>query len=219
MLQAQQSWIRTLWPNGLERVKEWLENPPSLLIMFKLSFRSLIPFMSRIENVLFDELYLKQNSVRIFHILVMIERIQAMRNIPIQPFSPSLIFFYSPLLLSFQFGYCVIVIVSAVSFGALVDLLSSTMTEGMTTRYKALEDSISKIADQLQSQNAIISKFDTVMSIVQQHSESIAQNFFVCEGILKSISTQQTIMTDMMHKLSRLEKQPTPPLLPTPTIP
>ena len=93
------------------------------------------------------------------------------------------------------------------------------MTEGMTTRYKALEDSISKIADQLQLQNAIISKFDTVMSTFQQHSESIAQNFSICEGIQKSVSAQQIVITDMMHKLSHLEKQPTPPLLPTPTIP
>ena len=93
------------------------------------------------------------------------------------------------------------------------------MTEGMTTRYKALEDSIAKIADQLQTQNAIVCKFETMMSTVQQHSESIGQNFSVCEGIQKSLSTQQTVMTDMMHKLSRLEKQPMPPpLLPTPTI-
>ena len=93
------------------------------------------------------------------------------------------------------------------------------MTEGMTTHYKALEDSISKIADQLQTRSAIISKFETVMSTVQQHSESIAQNFSICEDIQKSLSAQQTVMTDIMHKLSRLEKQPIPrPLLPTPTI-
>ena len=57
-----------------------------------------------------------------------------------------------------------------VSFGAFIALLSSAMIEGMTTRYKALEDSISKIADQLQTQNVIISKFETVMFTVQQHS-------------------------------------------------
>ena len=52
---------------------------------------------------------------------------------------------------------------------------------------------------------------------MQQHSDAIAENCSLCEGIQKSLSAQQTVLSDMMQKLSRLEKQPTSPLLlPTP---
>ena len=86
------------------------------------------------------------------------------------------------------------------------------MTESMTTRYKALEDAITQLQDQLQQQDSVISKFDSLITTVHQHSESITQNFSLCENIQKTLS-------EMMLKLNRMEKQPlNPPLLPTPSF-
>ena len=91
------------------------------------------------------------------------------------------------------------------------------MAKGMTTRSKALEETLSKVSEQLQSHTTSISQFDFVLPTVQQHSDAIAKTSSLCEGIQKSLSAQQTVLADMLQKLARLEKQPaTPPLLPTP---
>lgn len=47
---------------------------------------------------------------------------------------------------------------------------------------------------------------------VQQHSE-------LFDTIQKSLATQQTVMSDMMLKLSKLERGNYPPLLPSPPMP
>ncbi|GKC81288.1 hypothetical protein Tco_1137005, partial [Tanacetum coccineum] len=47
------------------------------------------------------------------------------------------------------------------------------MTEGMATRYKALKDQITRLADTISQQTSIISQIPTMVACVKQNSESI----------------------------------------------
>ena len=118
MLQAQ--------PNGLERVREWPKNPPSSLIMSRLtlqfnSFSSICGMFHlmncTVNRILLEFCYIGNDS----------NEARDQKNIPIQsfslPFSLSLIFSYSPLLFSFKFGYSVIFLVSVVSYVSKIFLV------------------------------------------------------------------------------------------------
>ncbi|XP_039129157.1 uncharacterized protein LOC120265351 [Dioscorea cayenensis subsp. rotundata] len=82
------------------------------------------------------------------------------------------------------------------------------MTEGMTTRSRAMEDHIYLLNER---QDSLLAKMEDLCISVQQHTE-------LFDSIQKSLSTQQTVMADMMFKLSKIERGLSPPLLPSPPI-
>lgn len=74
------------------------------------------------------------------------------------------------------------------------------MTDGMMTRSRAIEEQLAVISEQLASFGAT----------VQQHTDTF-------ETVQKHLTSQQTVMADILVKLAKLDKPtPTPPLLPLP---
>lgn len=82
------------------------------------------------------------------------------------------------------------------------------MTEGMTTRSQDMEDSIHLLSE---CHDSLLAKMEDLCGSVQQHAE-------LFDTIQKSLATQQTVMFDMMFKLSKIERGPSPPLLPSPPV-
>ncbi|XP_039127559.1 uncharacterized protein LOC120263664 [Dioscorea cayenensis subsp. rotundata] len=82
------------------------------------------------------------------------------------------------------------------------------MTEGMTTRSRVVEESIHHLNDR---QDALLAKMEDLCGSVQQYAE-------LFDTIQKSLATQQTVMSDMMFKLSKIERGPPPPLLSSPPV-
>ncbi|GKB38249.1 retrotransposon gag protein [Tanacetum coccineum] len=87
------------------------------------------------------------------------------------------------------------------------------MGEGSVTRYKALEESLHKLTNQLNQQPISLFKIESIGSTVERHSEALDKSFTLYTDLQKSLS-------DITHQLARLEKQPLhqppPPLLPNP---
>ncbi|GKC24531.1 hypothetical protein Tco_1026681 [Tanacetum coccineum] len=112
---------------------------------------------------------------------------------PYQILSSSFLHIYLPLFHSFT----VIVLVASL-------VLSSSlliMGEGSVTRYKALEESLHKLTDQLNQQSISLSKMESIGSTVERHSEALDKSFTLYTDLHKSLS-------DITHQLARLEKQP-----------
>lgn len=80
------------------------------------------------------------------------------------------------------------------------------MTEGMMTRTRAIEETISQL---IERHDALLAKMENLCGSGQQHAD-------LFDTIQKSLATQQTVMTDMMFKLSKIERGASPPLLPSP---
>ena len=94
------------------------------------------------------------------------------------------------------------------------------MTEGMITRGRALDEQLTSIAEQLSRHDAIFTKLDTVCTTVQQHSDNFDNIHKSFDSLHRSLASQQTVMADLMVKISKLETTTTsPPLLPLPTTP
>ena len=105
------------------------------------------------------------------------------------------------------------------------------------TRARAMEDQLASMAEHLARHESVISKLDALCSTVQQHSDSFdlmrkthTEAFDLMrkthtksfDFLRNSLSAQQTIMADMMHKLQQFDKSPAssstqPLLLPLPT--
>lgn len=79
----------------------------------------------------------------------------------------------------------------------------------MQTRQKAMDEQISKLAEQVTQQQ---SNYEQILATVQKHSEHISKNLSLTEAIQHSLA-------EINYKLNKLEKQPvnTPSLLPKPT--
>lgn len=84
------------------------------------------------------------------------------------------------------------------------------MSEGMTTRSRALDDQFTTLNDR---HDNLLSRLEAVCTTIQQHSDTF-------ELVQKSLAAQQTVMADLMVKVSRLDRLPPPtPLLPSPPNP
>lgn len=91
------------------------------------------------------------------------------------------------------------------------------MTDGIRTRSRVMEEQLTAINER---QDAMMTQMESLCSSVHQHAE-------LFETVQKSLAAQQSVMTDLMVKLTRLERpNPTalllpssaPPLLPSPPI-
>lgn len=78
------------------------------------------------------------------------------------------------------------------------------MIDGMTTCSKALDEQLSKIADQLSNHDSILCKLDFLCSIIQYHPNTF-------DMIQESLYSQQMVMENMIVMLAKLEKQPIQP--------
>ena len=84
------------------------------------------------------------------------------------------------------------------------------MTEGIRTRSRAMEEQLALINER---QDLLVNKLETLCSSVDQHTE-------LFETMQENMASQQAVMTDIMVKLTRLERpNPSPPLLATPPSP
>lgn len=70
------------------------------------------------------------------------------------------------------------------------------MTEGTITRSRALDDQLSRISD---CNDTLMARMDHLSTSVHQHEE-------LSESLQKSMVAQQTVMSEMMLKLSKLER-------------
>ncbi|KAK9121318.1 hypothetical protein Syun_018935 [Stephania yunnanensis] len=82
------------------------------------------------------------------------------------------------------------------------------MTDGMTTRVKAIDEAISKLQEQVRLQ---ASTHEQNQATFHQQYEVFARMTSFCDSI-------QTTVTEMLQRMNVLEKQPTSPTASTTTL-
>lgn len=87
----------------------------------------------------------------------------------------------------------------------VLSLIPAPMTEGMRTRSRAMEDHIHLLNER---HDSLFAKMEDLYGSVQQHVE-------LFDTIQKSLATLQIVMTDMIFKPSKMERGPSPSLLPS----
>lgn len=83
------------------------------------------------------------------------------------------------------------------------------MTDATKTRSRVMEEQMAALTDR---HDSMMAKVDTLCTSLHQQAELV-------ETMQKSLALQQSVMTDLMVKLTKLERVTTPPLLPAPPGP